>query len=186
MSKPRNEWGDALLVQAIYEHLGGALYHVGDEANAESIDRHGLLSNAEAARLDIIPKMRGGNRLTQYLDERDGLNDHVFLSFFKSVLMPKDDRVDRLRRPIILEIAPEVLFLKGVEIRLGRGAYADRVRAMQAFYKMDWEIWNWPERRDDLIGGKARWNTFLNYEVLVPECVPRNYILGIAERSVEK
>lgn len=181
MAKPRNQWGDARLVRAIHEHLGGALYHLADETNVESIDRHGLLSRAEAAALGFYPKMMGGNGLTRYLDARDGLNDHVFISFFKTVLMPKDASIDRLRRPMVLEIAPEILFLKGVEVRLGRGTYAVRAGAVQAFYKMDWEILERPELRKDPFGGKARWNKFLNYEVLVPKCVPREYIVGIAE-----
>ena len=180
MAKPRHEWGDALLVRAIHEHLGGVLYHSADEANAVSIDTHGLLSKAEAAARGIYPEMTGGNALTRYLDDRDGLSDHVFVAFFKAVLMPKDDDIDRLRRPMMLAIAPEILFLRDVEVRLGRGAFADRFGAMRAFYKMDWEIWGRPELREDPFGGKARWNTFLNYEVLIPKCVPREYILGIA------
>lgn len=181
MAKPRHEWGDALLVQAIHERLGGVLYHLADEANATSIDRHGLLSKAEAGARGICPKMTGGNGLTRYLDARDGLSDYVFVALFKAVLMPKDDAIDRFRRPMLLEIAPEILFLRDVEVRLGRGAYADRFKAMRAIYKMDWEIWERPELREDPFGGKARWNTFLNYEILIPKCVPREYILRIAQ-----
>lgn len=181
MAKPRSEWGDALLIRAIYEQFGGVLYHLTDEANAASIDTHGLLSKTEAAQRGIFPQMTGGNGLTRSLDARDGLSDHVFVAFFKAVLMPKHGSIDRLRRPMMLAIAPEVLLLSDVEVRLGRGAYADRVKVMQAVYKMDWEIWQRPELRENSFGGKARWNTFLNYEVLVPKCVPREYILGIAQ-----
>ncbi len=180
MAKPRNEWGDAQLVQAIREQFGGVLYHLTDEGNAESIAKHGLLSKDEILAKGIRPEMTGGNALTRSFDERDGLTDHVFVAFFKSLLMPKDERADRARRPLILEIDPEILFLKGVEIRLRRNASAERFRVMKAFHKMDWEIWYRPELRSDLRGGKARWNAFLNYEVLVPKCVPCEYIVGVA------
>lgn len=166
------------MVRTVREHLGGVLFHVTDEANAESIDRHGLLSKDQAAALGLTPRITGGNGLTRALDSRDGLSDRVFLSFFRSVLMPKVAGGDRQRRPMVLEIDPEVILLPGVEVRLGRGAHSVRVRAIQAFYKMDWETWHKPEIRNDLTGGKARWNTFLNYEILVPKCVSRKYILG--------
>lgn len=181
MAKPRSEWGDARLIRAIHQQFGGVLYHLADEANAESIDAHGLLSKDEAALRGISPPMTGGNGLTRALDARDSLSDHVFIAFFKAVLMPKDDSIDRLRHPMMLAIAPEVLLLKDVEVRLGRGTRADRVGVMQAVYKMDWEIWERPELRANPFGGKARWNSFLNYEILVPKCVPREYILGIAQ-----
>lgn len=181
MAKARQEWGDAQLVRAIHEHLGGALYHLADRANEASIDQHGLLSKVEAAARGIRPEMPGGNSLTQSLDTRDGLDDHVFISFFKTVLMPKDRSIDRLHRPITLAIDPEILLLSGVEVRLGRGAGVRRFKAMRAFHEMDWDVWFRPELREDMIGGKARWNTFLDYEVLVPKCVPRHYILGITE-----
>lgn len=179
MAKPRNEWGDARLVRAVSECFDGILYHLADERNADSIDTHGLLSKAEISARGISQNMTGGNGLTRYLDERDGLNDHVFLAFFRSVLMPKDEGIDWARRPMMLAIAPQILFRDGVEIRLGRNANAGRFKAMRAIYEMDWEIWEKPDLRSDLRGGKARWNTFLNYEILVPKCVPREYILGV-------
>ena len=166
------------MVRTVREHLGGVLFHVTDEANAETIDRHGLLSKDQAAALGLTPKITGGNGLTRALDSRDGLSDHVFLSFFRSVLMPKAGGGDQQRRPMVLEIDPEVIFLPGVEVRLGRGAHSVRVRAIQAFYKMDWEIWDRPDLREELLGGRARWNKFLDYEILVPKRVPREYILG--------
>ncbi|TIR25966.1 MAG: DUF4433 domain-containing protein [Mesorhizobium sp.] len=181
MAKAREEWGDAQLVAAIHEHLGGALYHFSDRANEASIDKHGLLLKAEAAARGIRPEMPGGNSLTNFFDARDGLVDYVFISFFKTVLMPKDRGVDRLRRPMMLAISPEILLLKGVEVRIGRGAGARRFKTMRAFHEMDWDVWFRPELREDTMGGKARWSRFLDYEVLVPKCVPRHYILGIAE-----
>ena len=179
MAKPRDEWGDARLVRAIYECFDGLLYHLADERNADSIYKYGLLSKAEIAARGICQSMTGGNPLTRYLDERDGLSDHVFVAFFKSVLMPKDESIDWARRPMVLAIDPQILFLDGVEVRLGRSFNAGRFRVMRAIYEMDWEIWEKPDLRSDLLGGKARWNTFLNYEILIPKCVPREYILGV-------
>lgn len=181
MAKPRSEWGDAQLVRIIEENLAGSLFHLTDWANARTIEEHGLLSKDEAARLNVAPKLPGGNELTNYLDARDGLSDYVFLSFFDSFVMPTDDSIDRFRRPLVLKIDPGILFLDGVMVRLGRGYKAKIFRAISAVYEMDWEIWDEPKLREDLIGGKARWKTFLNYEVLVPKCVPSEYILGVAD-----
>lgn len=181
MAKSRDEWGDAQLVRAVHHHLGGALFHIADKANEASIDEHGLLSTSEAAARGISPNVSGGNGLTQYLDRRDGLDDRVFLSFFKSVLMPKDDGIDRFRRPMVLAIKPEIILSSGVEVRLGRGSTARRFKAVRAFYEMDWDILFRPELREDMSGGKARWTNFLDYEILVPKCVPRECILGTAE-----
>lgn len=182
MRKPRDQWGDARLIRAVHECFDGVLYHLADESNACSIDSHGLLSSIEMAARGIRPAVTGGSPLTRALDERDGLRDHVFLSFFQSVLMPKDDEIDRHRSPLLLAIKPEILFKKGVEVRLGRSASAPRFGAMRAIYEMDTEIWDNPELRQNPFGGRARWNTFLNYEVLVPKCVPRDYILGVVEQ----
>lgn len=181
MAKPRNQWGDARLVRAINENFGGALYHLTDEANAASIGQHGLLSKSEAEARGIHPSMSGGTAMTRYFDERDGLSDHVFLSFFQSVLMPKDDTRDRHRRRIVLAIDPKIILQRGVQVRLGRGAHAPSYSAMRAIYEMDWEILSRPDLQRNPVGGKARWVAFLNYEVLIPKCVPREFILGIEE-----
>ena len=177
MAKPRSEWGDARLVQAVHDHLGGYLFHLADMANLPSIDEHGLLSAQEATLKGITPLLPGGSQLTQALDRQNGLADYVFLSFSKAFLMPKDDAVDRHRRPILIQVEPEILFEPGVKVGLGRGGRASRFNAMRAFYEMDWEI-GLNEQARTGTGWKARWNTFLDYEILVPKCVPRSSIIG--------
>jgi hypothetical protein len=177
--KPRDQWGDARLVRWVNEQLGGVFYHRTDLANATSIEQHGLLSGDEAAARGVIPRLPGGSALTRYLDDRSGLTDYVFLSFFKSVLMPRDDKNDWKRRSRILRIDPGILYLRGVAVRLGNTLNSPIYSSMAAVYKMDWEIWEEQDLRSNAIGGKARWNAFLSYEVLVPKCVPLEYIVGI-------
>ena len=177
MAKPRSEWGDALLVRAVNKHMSGQLFHLADEANALSINRHGVLSKSEAKSRGVVPRLAGGNDLTRSLDRDRGLEDFVFLAFTKSVLMPKDEATTRYRRPLLLHISPEILFVPGVKVGLGRGNGAMRFDAMAAVYNMDWEILLKPELRTSY-GGPARWNNFLVYEILVPKCVPRSYIVS--------
>lgn len=179
MAKHRSEWGDALLMRRVQQHMGGVLFHLGDEANAASIDEHGLLSRSEAAVRGIVPFCPGGNGLTRALDEQSGLGDYVFLSFQRSILMPKDDSTDWRRRPLRLHVDPEILLQNGVLVRLGRRRSSDVFNSMRAYYEMDWEIFFDDEMKEKAIGGgKARWNTFLDYEILIPKRVPREFLVG--------
>jgi hypothetical protein len=57
--KPREQWGDYKLYEAINGILGGRLYHLTDWAHAASIDEHGLLSKCEANARGIFPAMPG-------------------------------------------------------------------------------------------------------------------------------
>jgi hypothetical protein len=50
-------------------------------------------------------------------------------------------------------------------------------RAARAFYEMDWDIFFNPGDRDDP-RRKPRVIQFYNYEILVPHCVPVEYILA--------
>lgn len=81
----------------------------------------------------------------------------------------------------MLYIDPEIVVQPGVMVSLGRSTRSDIFTAKQAFYKMDWEILENPAIRSDLspgVYGPARWKTFLDYEVLVPNCVPPDFIIG--------
>jgi hypothetical protein len=175
--KPREQWGDYKLYEAINEILGGRLYHLTDWAHATSIDEHGLLSKCEAYARGIYPAIPGGSDLTRYLDDRRGVLDDVFLGFTPSGLMPKDPEIDRQRRPLMLHIDPKIVIERDFRVSLGRSTRSRIVSGMCAVYEMDWEILLKPELRTEVVG-LGRWNSFLNYELLFPKCVPRHYIIG--------
>ncbi|MCS4088810.1 DUF4433 domain-containing protein [Rhizobium sp. BK176] len=175
----RRMYGDEKLVMAVRDHLLGHLLHVTDYAHLESIERHGLVSQRRAQELGIAPSYPGGNDLSRSLDVARGLSDMVFLSFYNLGVMPNHDDA-RYRRPILLKVDASVLMWPGVKVALGR---ANRSRTMiykpaRAFYEMDWDVIlgdvdpNHP-------GGLARVLEARDYEVLVPDCVPVEYI-GLA------
>lgn len=78
-------------------------------------------------------------------------------------------------------INPDVLFLAAVDTRLGRDARARRYRTIRAYHEMDWDVRLDPEPHYQLDGDLSRWKRILNYEVLVPERVPVEYIVDVLE-----
>jgi hypothetical protein len=166
------------LVALIREEMCGCLFHITDEANLASIAEHGIISKAKANDLGIIPIQPGGNELTRSLDADYGLYDMVFLGFHEQVLMPKTPKYTRRKQPRVLQIDPNVLFIQGVKVALGRANHrgTEVVTAWQAPYKMDWEADRAKPNKNDY-NMKNRKRRILDYEVLVPDCVPVNYIL---------
>ncbi|WP_082117778.1 DarT ssDNA thymidine ADP-ribosyltransferase family protein [Pandoraea apista] len=178
-AKRREEWGDRRLLKVIEDHMDKALYHMSDYAHADSIRQHGLLSRCEMESRGIAPARPGGNALTRALDEQRGLQDYVFLGFHKRGLMPKDERLDRWRKPLTVYVDPQVVCWHGVLVSLGRSTRSDIFNARRAFWEMDWDIFTQPDLRVDSspgIHGPARWRKFLDYEVLVPKCIPPEFI----------
>lgn len=177
MAKPREEWGDHKLYRAICEVMNGKLFHLTDWAHVASIQELGLLSKCEANVRGVYPAYPGGNNLTRALDDQRGLRDYVFLAFDRSGVMPKDREQERQRRPLILHIDPNIVFEPGVRVSVGRSTRSLNFSTMRAFYEMDWQIMLFPELRTG-VGGPARWKSFLDYEILVPKCVPPHFIIG--------
>jgi hypothetical protein len=171
-----------MLVEVVCNHLNGHLYHLTDEAHLASIREHGLLSGRARQELGIVPAFPGGNQLSQTLDADRALDDMVFLSFFNMGVMPKHDDARRRRR-ILLKIDARALFLRGVKVALGRAnRQSTKVySAAGAFYKMDWEVIS-GEVNDTNVSIHQRWRIFevCDYEVLVPNRVPIEYIIGRA------
>lgn len=158
--------------------MSGRLFHLTDVVHAPSIRQHGLLSRREADARGVHPALPGGNGLTRALDVKRGLEDYVFLSFSRYVLMPKNKEVDHLRRPLMLHIHPAIIHEPGVMVSLGGKTSSERFHAARAFYEMDWDILDYRELRTQIeLHGPGRWNKFLNYEVLVPKCVPFEFIV---------
>ncbi|WP_269930168.1 hypothetical protein [Aminobacter sp. HY435] len=119
-----------------------------------------------------MPVFPGGSGLTQQLDADRGLDDMVFLSFFNLGVMPKHNDAWR-RRPVLLKIDARVLFLRGVQVALGRAnRRSTRIySAAMAYYEMDWNVIFGKVDETDI---HERWRFFevCDYEALVPNRVP--------------
>lgn len=171
------------LVETVQEHLGHVCHRT-DFANCHSIAAHGLLSRAAMAEKGVVPRFPGGNGLTRALDDDYGLGDMVFLGFGADVVMPAYDAERRIRRPVILSVDPRVLTLPGVCLSLGRANHrGSRTYALaRAIPRMDLEAFGW---MIGAIGGydpndwgkRRRLRRVRNYEILVPRCVPPEYIM---------
>lgn len=88
------------------------LYHFTDRDNLESIIRNGgLYSWADCENKKINIAKPGGGKLSRDLDRRDGLQHYVRVSFTTQHPMMFVAMGDgRISNPVILEIAPEVIY----------------------------------------------------------------------------
>ncbi len=169
-----------MLVEVVQNRMHGHLLHMTDAAHLSTIETHGLLSARRALELGVAPKYPGGNDLSRSLDASRGLDNAVFLSFFNSGLMPKHED-SRRRRPVILKIDARILYQPGVQVALGRANSANTsiYKPAGAFYKMDWDV-IFGDVDGSNVHEKARVIRVYDYEVLVPDQVPPEFILGIA------
>lgn len=89
-----------------------ALYHFTDRSNLESIRENGGLYSWRACDAQgITVPCPGGDLLSRRLDERRMLGDYVRLSFTREhPMMYYAMRQGRIRRPVLLEIDPAVIF----------------------------------------------------------------------------
>jgi hypothetical protein len=176
----RKKYGDDLLIETVQTRLHGHLLHVTDRTHLASIETHGLLSPRSARELGVAPRYPGGNALSRSLDAHYGYDNMVFLSFFNLGLMPKYEDA-RQRQPVLLKIDARILWIHGVKVALGRAnrSRTDVYKPARAFYEMDWEIILGPT--DDMnTDHRVRLLRACDYEILVPDRVPIEYILGIA------
>lgn len=157
-----------------------SFYHFTDVRNLESIRRLGLLATAHLRAQEIVP-VYGGNDISLEADRAFGVDHYVHLSFSPDhpllYLAKKDQRIEQ---PRIIRVAPEVLLLEGVKICDGVSNKAGMVlgEPMQTLRGLDLVVlyfscdWNDPEI-------KARRKVAKLYEVLVPSCVPIEYLSNI-------
>lgn len=171
------------LVETVQKHRGHVCHRT-DFANCTSIAEHGLLSRTAMAERSIVPRFPGGNPLTWALDDDYGLNDVVFLGFGADVVMPSHTAERRIRRPVVLFIDPNVLALPGVRLSLGRANHrGSRTYGLaRAIHMMDIEAFGWMIGLGDGYDPndwekRRRLNRVYDYEILVPRCVPAEYIV---------
>lgn len=107
--------------QILQENHITKLYHFTDRENLESIIKHGgLYSWADCEEKGIKIAKPGGGDLSRQLDNRDGLQHYVRLSFVKDhPMMYVAMNEGRISNPVVLEIDIEAALWEGT-------MYADR------------------------------------------------------------
>jgi hypothetical protein len=175
-------------VQGLVDYVrerSGFLFHVTDEAHLPLIAEYGLLSNDQREARGIQPAYPGGNELSRALDADHSLTDYVFLSFTASGVMPKHD--DWRRRPVTLGIDPAILLQYGVKIAMGRANHAGTkvykvVGAVLSEKGIDGpafeQVMNGTEDINDF-RMRSRTSAVHNYEILVPQVVPPQFIVRL-------
>lgn len=93
------------------------LYHFTDEANLLSIiSNKGLYSWNDCLNKKISIPKPGGNQLSRDLDRRFNLENFVQLSFNRNhPMMYVVKRDGRINNPVILEISPDVIYLRSTK-----------------------------------------------------------------------
>ncbi|MCA1494033.1 DUF4433 domain-containing protein [Ensifer sp. NBAIM29] len=158
------------------------LYHFTDEVNFDSINQRGLLSKARLRAEGLWPPAAtGGNELSWQLDALRGIDPYVSLCMTRNHGMKyRANQEGRLPNPRYLAINPNVLRIPGVRIALGvaNGNNVEILPAEEAINELDVEVlytrtvWSDP-------AVQARLRAAEKYEVLIPDAVPRDLIVGM-------
>ena len=156
------------------------LYHFTDQTNLQSIDSRGLLSKKQMRKEKLQPQYTGGNALSRQLDTDRGIDSYVSLCLTTDHGMAYHAKKEgRLPNLIYLAISPEVLEIDGACIALGVANATDVeiLPVSEAIGKLDLEVlytrtnWSDPVTRRRLHDAEK-------FEVLIPNGVPRNLIVG--------
>jgi hypothetical protein len=157
------------------------LYHFTDEANFSSIAQHGILSKKELRQRNLWPpQAAGGNQLSWQLDLSRGIDPYVSLCFTRNHKMKfVAHQEGRLPNPRYLAIKPEVLEIPGTRISFGI-ANANDVEILpiaDAIERLDLEVlYTRTDWKDPAINSRLR--AAEKFEVLIPDAVPRQLIIG--------
>lgn len=166
--------------QLVREYKIDALYHFTDRRNLLSIRQHGLLSWYELIQRGIMPEAPGGNEVSHDEDERIGMDRYVHLCLFNEHPMEYIARKEgRIESSVFLRISPTVLHMDGV-------LFTDQVANKSGVQPVDLEtaaetldlevIYRRTDWKDPMIQERRR--TARKYEVLIPNSVPVNLIVG--------
>ena len=160
------------------------LYHFTDRENLESIIKNGgLYSWADCREKGITIAKPGGSQQSRNLDTRDGLQHFVRLCFTRQhpmLFVAKNE--GRIYDPIILEIAPEVVYWKDTK-------YADRNatkngaivgETLEDFKRIHFQAVK-ARRHFDL---PEEEQIFYQAEVLVKNNIPIQYITNISNFGI--
>jgi hypothetical protein len=154
------------------------LYHFTDRANLPSIRQHGgLLSWYYCKQNNITISKPGGSATSWILDERKGLQDFVRVSFVRDHPMMFVAQNDgRLANPVILEINPEVIYLKSTKYAC-QNAAKNGITADATLEKFN--SIRFPLLRSRYFDLSTEDKPFYQAEILVLQKIPLEYITNI-------
>lgn len=150
------------------------LYHFTDQANLQSIIRHGgLYSWHRCESLGIKIARPGGDSFSRTLDKAKGLEDHVRLSLSSNPPMLKSALASgRIVNPVILKVCPTVIYWRSTlfsDVNAAAG-YAKIGRSFDVFLDIRFET---AMGSGSVTGMDYRWR---QAEVLVEGHVPLELI----------
>ena len=184
MSK-RNNWED--FKNILEQHHITTLYHFTDRDNLENIIKYGgLFSWKDCEERGItIPKPGGGGpgSTSWSLDKRDGLEHYVRASFTKQhPMMYVAMSEQRISNPVILEIAPEVIFDEQTKFsdRNATRSGANIGGNLEDFKKIHFQTVKANKHFDLDINEQP----FYQAEILVKNSIPLKYIKNIGNFGI--
>ena len=153
------------------------LFHITDSKNIDSIYKaKALLSKNEQVKRDIFPTRKGGNDLSDSLEEKKGLVNYVHLAFTSNLPMfsssQRSTRSNPIVTPVALEIDPRIILLKFSKF--------SNINALDNSAQIGSELEDLERVNFDLIK-RVRWSTDqerkeMQAEILVQNFVPIKYI----------
>ncbi len=157
------------------------IWHFTDKSNKKSIQKYGgLLSLRELANKDIAIAVPGGNKWSHDADTTKGLDGYVHLTFVDDhPMLFKAKKEERIKNPIWVKIdvsvilAPEVRFTSDISNKTGVMILDHRKAVNEIDFEVLFARMNWSDP-----GINKRRQNALKSEILVPDIVPINKILG--------
>ena len=168
-------------MKAIIKKYGiSQIWHFTDRSNLDSIQEHGLLSFAEAAKRGIEIPCPGGNDLSHGLDKLKGLHEYVHLTFVDDhpMLYRAQQKENRILEPVWIGIDPSIMLGDDVRFCVGvaNKANASILDASEAKTQIDFEVlftrMDW--KNPDI---KARRMEAKKAQILIPQSIPAAKIL---------
>jgi hypothetical protein len=155
-------------------------YHFTDRRNLPSIRQHGILATAALRERQVSVVAMGGNDWSQDADKLFGMDQFVHLCFISdhpmAYLAKRDGRINDC---VYLKIDPKIVLHDGVLAVSGVSNATGAVHKPfgSIISELDLEViyqrtdWGKPEVQTRLKAAKK-------YEVLVPQCVPIQFVIG--------
>lgn len=175
--KKRIDWFDIKTI--LQNNHITKLYHFTDRSNLDSIVKNGgLISWGDCQEKSIYINAPGGSDLSHVLDEKEGLEDYVRVSFcHHHPMMYYALNEGRIKDPVILEVDIDLLYLDGV-IFSDRNAVkknAQKGEGVDFLRNIHFSTVKTPHLYDVSEEEKE----FYQAEILIPHIIPLHYILNI-------
>lgn len=157
------------------------IWHFTDSTNVDRIiEQQGLLSWAELQRRGIKIPTTGGNQWSHDADKIKGVDEFVHLAFLDDHPMLFHAKKDqRIINPVWLKISIDVLDMDGVRYTsdVSNKAGVPLLTPDEAKQQLDLDVlFTYMDWKDPEV--KQRRNLALKSEVLIPDFIPINLILG--------